>query len=879
MAEKEFTPTLAVWALPPDDALEALRATRDGLSEKTVIERRKQYGENTLPHNRKRDAAAILLKQFYSPLIFILVAAAGLTVSLHEWLETSIILLAVFVNAGLGFYQEFRAETALEKLITYVKERARVIREGIQQEIDSVLLVPGDIIELKVGARVPADARIIREQELSIDESVLTGESLPVKKEIAALSEGTLLPERINMVFAGTLVVEGSALAVVSATDEHTEIGHIARMVAKTRFEPTPLQRALARLAWLIFVGVAIVVTILFVLGVARGEPLVDMILIAVAVAVGAIPEALPVALTVILAIGLQRLATKKGIMRSLAAAETLGSATLVMTDKTGTLTQAKMRLTSIHTFDELTGAVREHRGLGELSAHEREVLKAALIGTSTIVENPKDKPRAWTFIGSPIETATLRAAAEHSLDISAFGHIRRPPLLSFNSTNKFSIAGSASEGFVALGAPDVLLARSSMSKETYVTIEKAIHDISAEGKRLLGVARFSTDAPTRFEKGSASEKDAQNLAFLGLLVFEDPIRPEAKAALEKIEALGASVVMVTGDLKGTALSVGRALGWDINEGHLLSGEDLRRLSDEELLANLKNIKIFARVTPEDKLRIGSLYMKSGEVVAMTGDGVNDAPSLKAVNIGIAIGSGSDVAKATADLVLLDDNFKTIVAAIEEGRRMLDNIRKTTVYLLSASLDEVVLIGGSLIIGLPLPLSALQIIWVNLFTESLPALAFAFDTHVDTRHAGRASVESIFNKEVKILTVGMGFATSLLLFGMYWFLLKSGFALEDVRSTIFICLASYILVVAFSLRSLRKPLYSYRIFSNRVLNISILVALFLLIATVTVPFMQRIFQVSIPPVSLLALTLGWLVVNVLIVEFAKWSFRTFLRDA
>ena len=871
---------MAVWSFSPDDTLAAIDTTRNGLDEKEVIERRKRYGDNALPRAHKLDALTILLRQFSSPLIFILVAAAGLTIFLQEWLETGVILLAVFVNAGLGFYQEFSAENVLEKITTYVKERARVVREGIEQEIDSSLLVPGDIIELSLGSRVPADARIISENALSADESILTGESLPVKKQIDALSEGTLLPERTNMLFAGTLVVEGNATAVVSATNASTEIGHIADLVAKSGFEPTPLQRALAQLAWFIFIAIAAIVVVIFVLGVLRGEPLFEMILISVAIAVGAIPEALPIALTVILAIGLQRLAAKNGIMRSLSAAETLGSATVVMTDKTGTLTQAVMRLTGIYTIEEMTQAERSHRGLGDLTTHERTVLETALTGTTTVVENPKDKPADWTFIGSPIETAMLRAAAERGVDVAPYAHVRRPPLLAFNSTNKFSISAHYEKDlYVALGAPDVLLRRSKISKEEYVAIEKTFLDIAAEGKRLVGVARFPKNASKKFAKGVATEEDAENLEFLGILVFEDPVRSEAKAAIEKIESLGAFVVMVTGDLKGTAISVGKHLGWELNEGQVLSGEELRRLSDEELLSNLKNIRIFARVTPEDKLRIGSLYKKLGEVVAMTGDGVNDAPSLKAVDIGVAIGSGSDVAKASADLVLLDDNFKTIVAAIEEGRRMLDNIRKTTVYLLSTSLDEVFLIGGALVVGLPLPLTALQIIWINLFTESLPALAYAFDRHYDVKHGSRTSVGSIFNREVKILTVGIGTATSFLLFGLYWFLLKEGFALEDVRSTIFICLASYILFVAFSFRSLHQSIFSYDIFANRVLNWSVFGAAIFVIATISIPFTQNIFGVSIPPMPLLSLIGAWLVANLVVIEVAKWFFRRFLHDA
>lgn len=865
--------------MTPGEALLALETHEKGLSAEEAAVRLTRFGKNSLPKQHKLDSLAIFGRQFASPLVFILIAAAGLTIALGEWLETTVILLAVFVNAGLGFYQEYSAENVLEKLTTYIKERARVMRNGTEQEIDSVELTPGDVISLSIGARVPADARIIGHSGLSVDESILTGESLAVQKKTDVLSEATPLADRTNMVFAGTLVVEGHATAVVSATGNHTELGHIATLVTKTGYAPTPLQKGLGALAWLIFMLVMGLVAILLILGISRGENVFDMLLMAAAVSVGAVPEALPIALTVILAIGMQRLAQKNGVMRSLSAAETLGSATVVLTDKTGTLTQAKLRMSAIYTLDELSGKSVHHKESTNLEAKERAILEAALAGAGAIVDNPDAPHNEWTFSGHPVESGILHAAALHGLDVRSFVAKRKSPLLAFNSTNKFSINAHHEEAFyVVLGAPDILLTRSKLSKDVYVTAEESVHVLSGAGKRVLGVARFHHH-PTRKHEGVAEEKDAHNLEFLGLLVFEDPLRPEAKEAVQKIERLGASVVMVTGDLKGTAISIGRRLGWDIGEARALSGEELKQISDDELLTNLRNIRVFARVTPEDKLRIANLYRRLGEVVAMTGDGVNDAPSLRAVDIGVALGSGSDVAKSAADLVLLDDNFKTIVAAIEEGRRILGNIRKTTVYLLSTSLNEVILIGGALIAGLPLPLSALQIIWVNMFTESFPALAFAFDNHVDVKRNEKKGGHKIFNTEVQVLTVGIGTAVSLLMFGLYWLLLYSGNSLHDAQSTIFLCLSLYILLVAFSLRSLHRPLFSYNPFDNYVLNWGVGVASLFVVATVTIPFMQHIFNVSVPPLPLLGLVALWLVLNVAIIELAKWWFRTFLRDA
>ncbi|MEK6848834.1 MAG: HAD-IC family P-type ATPase, partial [Nanoarchaeota archaeon] len=384
----------------------------------------------------------------------------------------------------------------------------------------------------------------------------------------------------------------------------------------------------------------------------------------------------------------------------------------------------------------------------------------------------------------------------------------------------------------------------------------------------LIGIATISKKHSKSF-----SIKDTDGLDFLGMFVFYDPIRTEVPAAIKNIESHGIKMVLVTGDLAGTALSVVKSLDWEAREDEILTGNDLKSFSDKELLVLIPKIKIFARVTPEDKLRIGRLYQSLGEVVAMTGDGVNDAPALKAMDIGISLGSGSDVAKSAADMILLDDNFQTISMAIDEGRRILSNIRKSFTYLMSNSFDEVFVIGGSLLLGLPLPISALQIIWVNLFTGSLPALAFAFDEDMDKeRRKGKGikSAHLIFSTSVKVFIFGVGMLSSLLLFVLYYVLLKIGLDLELIRSIFFVCFSSYILVIAFSFRSLHHPLFSYSIFSNRKLNISIVIALAILIITMTVPMIRNIFELQALPWKWVPFIIFWLVFNVLLIEGAKY---------
>ncbi len=864
-------PGLFPWAYPAEAVMSVLKSKAAGLTEENALIRLREIGPNEFRKERRADTATIFLSQFTSPLIFVLLGAAVITIILREWIETVVIFLAVFVNAALGFYQEYHAENTLERLTAYIKDRARVIRAGDEHEIDSALLVPGDIVRLTLGARVPADMRLIEITAYAEDEAFLTGESLPVKKSLEVVSEGAAVTEQANLAFAGSLVVEGMALGIVVRTGEDTEIGRIAKMVTETKDERTPLQKSLSSLAWIIFAGVTVIVTGLFALGISRGEPILEMLLLSAATAVGAIPEALPIALTVILAIGVERIAAKKGILRSLAAAETLGSTTVVMTDKTGTLTQAKMRITGVLTSRALlAGEAHVVTHANKLSPEQKSILSDALLATETVIENPDDPMDEWRLIGRALEKNIGLEALAAGIDVLAITRDRRIPLLPFNSTHKFSLShDKKAQHSIALGAPDILLARSELSKDDYLKIEKRIQELSEEGKRLVGVARLvGVHAHTEKKK----HDDVRNMEFLGVLVLYDPIRVEAAEAVRRIEEHGASVVMLTGDLKGTGIAIARELGWEIDESMVMTGDEVRRFSDEALSARLSDIRIFARVTPEDKLRIGKLYQAQGEVVAMTGDGVNDAPSLKAVDIGIALGSGSDVAKSVADLVLLNDNFKTIVHAIEEGRRIISNIRKAFVYLLSNCLDEVFLIGGSLLIGLPLPLTAMQIIWVNFFTGSLPALSYAYEENRDVGHDTRGG---IFNWEVRVLTLGIGVLTSALLFAMYWGLLQIGVEFAVARTVLFLCFSTYILAVSFSFKSLHRPLFDYPLFDNTVLNLGLLIALVLVILSMALPFLRTVLDLVPIPLYWTGFVLMWLGLNLAMIEVTKWLFRFF----
>jgi len=855
------------WFYSGEEVIKKLNTSIGGLSEQEAQKRLKYFGNNEFRKKGTPSIFKLAIKQFMSPLIFILLVASLLTVILQEWVNMSVILGAVLINIGLGFYREYQAENTLEKLVTYIKDRSRVIRDGNEQEIESSLLVPGDIVKLSYGSRIPADARILSVNNFMIDEAILTGESAPEAKIPDIINESSLVADRTNMVYAGTLAIEGFATAVIVGTGSNTEIGKIADIILGTDRSVTPIQKGINQLSWYIFILTIFIVVGIFILGVFRGELIFQMLILSAAVAVGAVPESLPIALTVILSVGAERIASKKGIIRKLAAAETLGSATLVMTDKTGTLTKADMQLVGVYTFKMLTNENYLESSIVHLSLKQKEILKLSLQNIDVIVQNPKDSEVDWKFTGHPFEVNIVKAAALHNIPLREIIMEESFLHLPFNSSNKFSIS-KKNDNYIILGAPDILLKRSNLEKNVYLKILSWIQEASSNGKRLIAVGTLDAKKTKEINVDSI-----QNITFEGILSFFDPIREEIPLAMKNIETHGVRVVIITGDLKGTAVSVAKSLGWSVADNEVLTGEDVRLMTDAQLLEVIKRIKIFARVTPEDKLRIGNLYRDLGEIVAMTGDGVNDAPALKAMDIGISLGSASDVAQSAADLVLLDDNFQTISMAIDEGRRILANIRKTFIYLMSNSLDEVFVIGGSLIMNIALPITALQIIWVNLFTGSLPALAFAYDNNLDKGMGKGLAKKELLNTEVKILSFGLGIFSSILIFILYYLLLHFNVNIEVARSVFFVCFSTYILVISFSFRSLYRPIFSYNPFSNKKLNIAVLMGIVILIATMTIPFMRNLFDIAPMPFSWMWLVILWAIFNIFLVEVIKWIFR------
>ncbi len=831
-----------------------------GLSGEVAGERLALFGRNALESAKRAPWLQIFFNQFKSPLILVLLLAVGITLSIAHYKDAFFIFIAVVVNSILGFYQENKAEKALSELKNYLKQRTRVIRDGKEREIDAEEIVPGDIIRLAQGDRVPADARIIFVNDFQVDEAVLTGESLPVGKSADSSPEAAGLADQNSMIFAGTLVTQGVAAAIVCRTNGSTEFGKIATSIEQAENEKTPLQEAISRFSVGLSILLGSLTLIVFIVGISLGEPVVEMFLTAVALAVSAIPEGLPISMTVILAIGVERMAKRKGVVRKLVAAEALGSTTVILTDKTGTLTMAKMVLSKI-----LSSGMSED-----------ELLMRALTNATVLIENPDDEPENWRMNGRIMETSLVRSAALRGMPLDVISdkkHVLQT--VPFNAVHKYS-ASLVKEGrthrIIFFGAPDILLQCSALTEKEKASMLEQVAELAASGERVLGVASKKIVHTEDYSLAENLSTDA--ISFDGFITFRDPIRHGIKDTIDRVRRAGIKTVIMTGDHQGTATAVAREIGMTITPGSVLDASELISLSEEELRKRLPHISVISRVTPFDKLRIVKLFQESGEIVAMTGDGVNDAPSIKQADIGIAMGSGTEVAQSVADLVLLDDNFETIVAAIEEGRQILSNLRKVLVYLLSNVADGLVLIGGSLLIGLPLPLNALQILWVNFFSDSFPAIAFAFEKDSDgLSHRPKKGKIELFDPLMKFLILIIGTTTSILLLVVYAVLLHLGYDTELVRTFTFAAFGTYTLLVALSVRSLDKSILSYPLFSNRYLTGGILIGFVLMGVAIYVPVLQVLFgTVSLPFTWVLGvLLIGF--VNIALIEAGKKLFR------
>lgn len=847
----------AYWSLQQEQVFELLHSSPSGLSEVEAHTRQLYVGKNTITDTSRHTALRVFVEQFASPLIWILLFAAGVTLYLDEIIEAGVIFGAVALNIALAFYQEYKADHTIERLKSYIKNRTVVLREG-KHDIDAVELVPGDIVSIAYGNRIPADGLLLEATNLRVDESILTGESLAVEKRVGII-ERDEIAERTNSVFGGTYVTEGVALVLVVATGSNTEIGKIAETVTETKRVKTPVQHAVTQISWYIFLIVLAIVGLIFFLGIMRGENLFDMLLLSSALAVGAVPEALPITLTVILSVGVLAISKKGGLIRTLSAAETLGSTTLILTDKTGTLTKAELTLDVLYAADELVAKdfVPTISLLKTLTPTQVLFVQSASSNIQATVEKLGDDPRGWAYAGGAFDIVILKSMYHYGIE-PTLAH-NSSLIVPFSSSNKYSISLHGKKDTTILGAPDVLIRASIWSDTQQTRALAAISDLAQQGKRIIALAK---------RKGEDHES-IEGLELGAFFVFSDPIREEVIPAIAEMHKRGVLVKVITGDMVGTARAIAQRVGIPTEDHEVLTGEEIKNLDDAQLRELLPTIKVFARTTPEDKMRIGKLYQSLGHVVAMTGDGVNDAPALKAMDIGISLGSGSDVAKSSADMLLLDNNFKTITDTISEGHKIRARIQKVFVYLMSSSLDGIFVIAGAFVSNLPLPMTGLQIIWVNMLTGTLPALAFAYDTNHSIERTTKHT--KIFNFKTKFMALGIGTLSSALLFVLYFVLHQHIEDIAIVRSVFFTCFATYILMVAYSFRDLDRLIWNYNPFSNARLNLSVLIGLTLIIATITIPVMGRIFHTAALPIQYIWVVVVWNVLNIGVVEGAKWT--------
>jgi len=823
--------------------------------------------------------------------MIVLIVAGALSGLLHEYIDMTVIFFTAALNAMIGFIQEYRADQALKQLRSMVSYKTLVFRDGKKQYIDTTELVPGDILLVEAGDKIQADARLISVIHLYVDESMLTGESESIKKNAKTLPSGTPLGDRINMIHRGTVVTNGRGQAIVTATGMSTEIGKIATLVKDTVDAQTPLQLQLGRMSRVISMIVVCMSVCIFGIGLLFGfEDIVMLFQTAVAVAVAAIPEGLAISLTVILAIHMRFILKRNALVRKLVAAETLGSVSVICTDKTGTITEGKMSVARIVTLDH-------DKDMTEFTAMSEEKrqrydgiilgLRLALSANDAVLENPEADKRSWCLIGDSTDTAIVVAGMElgmpkHELDI-ALPHVAELP---FSSELKYMAAIiPAGERYTLAvkGAPEYIFQHAThvfsngksitLSESRRRTLETTHARMARAGLRVIAVAYRDSEKKTTIQSD-----DIRDLTLVCLIALSDPIRSDVKETLASTTKAGIRTIMITGDHVHTALAIARAIGLPCDDDHIFDGKMLASISDTQLRDVVRSVSVFARVDPLHKIRIVQALQENGETVAMTGDGVNDAPAIKAADVGIALGSGTDVAKETSDMVLLDDAFSTIVAAVEEGRTIYQNIKKVVLYLLSGSFAEVVLITGSILAGLPIAALPAQILWINLVQDTFPNMALAFDKgdKKNMHDPPRKKNEPLIDTAMRQMIIYKSLFSNILLFAIFVYFWNTTGNRELTRTIVFVGFGIDALFYVFSIRSLRYYVWQMNPFSNVYLIAAVLFGWVMLIGAVYAPPLQYLLRTVPLDAWHWGLMICFGIVNMGIIEAVK---AVFLRKA
>ncbi len=868
------------WNLDIQDIAEKLETDlTKGLSDHEAKIRLEKFGRNQIEEKKGHGPLAIFLAQFKDFIIWVLIGAAFISGLLEEWIDALAIIAIVILNAVMGFIQEYRAEKSLAALKKLASPTSKVIREGEHKIVPSSELVPGDLIELEAGDNVPADARIISmTPNFATQEASLTGESNPVIKTVKPLAGENITPgDRTNTVFMGTSVTAGKSRAIFEETGMKTELGKIAGLIQEIKQDSTPLQKKLEQFGKRLVYASFVIVGFVFLLGILRGEKILDMFLTAVSLAVAAIPEGLPAVVTIALTLGVQRMVKRHTLVRKLPSVETLGSATVICSDKTGTLTKNEMTVQEIYTdnqFFRVTGIGYQPEGnflandkpinYNDYPGLRKTLLCGILCNGAELVNNNG----SYKIIGDPTEGAILTCAAKMGLwkreAEKDYAFVEEIPFDS--ERKKMTIIRENSKKKIAYvkGAPDILLENCdrieengnirNLTDEDKKKIIKANSDLASKSMRVLAVGYRELDEESIKFSAESIEKE---LVFVGLIAMIDPPREEVREAIRMCESAGIKTVMITGDHKNTATAIARDLGFFKENSLALTGSELDMMNDDEFEKNIERIPVYARVSPENKLRIVRFWRKKNEIVAMTGDGINDAPAVKEADIGVAMGiTGTDVTKEVSEMIITDDNFASIVAAVEEGRGIYENIKKFIYYLLSCNVGEILVMFISSLIGMPIPLLPIHLLWINLITDGLPALALGVDPVAPDimKRKPRRPNEPIITKHGAFLILSQGASIALItLFAFGFVLVTEGdglFVKDDsqglrqARTVAFIVLVFSELIRSLAFRNLTGSSFKVGILKNRKLIYAILASLLLQVLIIYIPVFELIFKTT-----------------------------------
>lgn len=768
----------------------------NGLKQSEIFALQKKFGTNTLPAKEDLSWLSILFSQFKSPLIYILVLVGLISWIFGQATDALLVSAVIVLNVSMGFFQEYRSQKTLLALSKVLKPKALVIGDGERKEIEAQDLVPGDLVVLGGGDKIPADGKMIEGENLLVNEAILTGEEEAVTKN----------PEENINLFMGTSIVWGSSIMSVEKTGTKTQMGQIGQSVAKIKEKKTPIQISLEKFAKSLVFIIAGVCAAIFLVGLFKNQDVWQMLRVSVILAVAAIPEGLPIAITVILTLGMRRILRRQGLVKKLLSIETLGSTSVICVDKTGTLTEGKMKVSRTDFID----SQKAHLAL-VLINNQRTSLEVAL----------------WNYLKEKNEF-------DHKKIPELYPRLFEEP---FDSEKKYSMTINQVDGHkmaLILGAPEIVLSFCDIGAEQKTQALAKIDNWAEQGLRVLGVA-FK-------EKEDLREKI--NYSWVGLVGIEDPIRESAKETILKTQEAGIKIKIVTGDYNKTAQNVARRLGFKINPENIMEGAELEKISQDELEQKIDNIFLFARVLPHQKLKIVKALQAKGETVAMTGDGVNDAPALKAADIGVAVGSGSEVAKEAGDLILLDNNFKTIAAAVEEGRLIYANIKKVVGYVLSNSFVEIILIFGAIMAGLPAPLTIVQILWIHLICDGPPDIMLGFE-HKEKglmqEKPKDIKKDEILSGYMKFLIFSISLTAGLAALMFFWYFMDKTGNLELARTIAFATIATVDLVYVFSFKNLKSSLIKAgKFFDNKLLILGVIYGFILIFAAIYLPFLNRI---------------------------------------